>query len=468
MALVWFDGFNDGPNGIALRYAVSGSVAMAVNPLTGRAVALEDATTLTRSSSFADATCVIGFAFRSNVAPSAGTYTLVSVMEGAAAHVTLKYDAETRTLRLYRGTSTLIGTGTVVLPEPDEAYLSWRYIELKVTVGDAGSAEVRVDNTVDISLPSTDTRNGGTGQPDAVQLGSAGSSSQTFCYDDMYVLDGTGTKSSYLGKYTTISPVTITGDGSFVDWTPSADTNSACVDEADENADSDYVESDTRGNLDTYTTTTTIGTPTAIHAVKISSVAKSDGPPLDLRNALIQGGVEYLGDTHTVSSVYGTYSDTFEANPATLTNWTTFDVSTLLVGIEDGTGAFERYATSRPYPISPLDEMDVATAIVAGKLYELVWPLDEMDVAASITVGELRTLLHSYADWPAEELDVAASITVGELRVLLHSYADWPAEEMDVAASLVSGTLAVKFVPYTNWPAEEMDVAATIVSGVLT
>ena len=93
-----------------------------------------------------------------------------------------------------------------MLPEPDEAYLSWRYIELKVTVGDAGSAEVRVDNTVDISLPSTDTRNGGTGQPDAVQLGSAGSSSQTFCYDDMYVLDGTGTKSSYLGKYTTISP----------------------------------------------------------------------------------------------------------------------------------------------------------------------------------------------------------------------------------------------------------------------
>ena len=31
MALVWFDGFNDGPNGIALRYAVSGSVDMAVN-----------------------------------------------------------------------------------------------------------------------------------------------------------------------------------------------------------------------------------------------------------------------------------------------------------------------------------------------------------------------------------------------------------------------------------------------------
>ena len=83
----------------------------------------------------------------------------------------------------------------------------------------------------------------------------------------------------------------------------------------------------------------------------------------------------------------------------------------------------------------------MATAIVAGKLYELVWPLDEMDVAAHHR-GDLRTL-HSYADWPAEELDVAASITVGELRVLLHSYADWPAEEMDVAASLVS---------WARWP----------------
>lgn len=467
MALVWFDGFNDGPNGIALRYAVSGSVAMAVNPLTGRAVALEDATTLTRSSSFADATCVIGFAFRSNVAPSAGTYTLVSVMEGAAAHVTLKYDAETRTLRLYRGTSTLIGTGTVVLPEPDEAYLSWRYIELKVTVGDAGSAEVRVDNTVDISLPSTDTRNGGTGQPDAVQLGSAGSSSQTFCYDDMYVLDGTGTKSSYLGKYTTISPVTITGDGSFVDWTPSADTNSACVDEADENADSDYVESDTRGNLDTYTTTTTIGTPTAIHAVKISSVAKSDGPPLDLRNALIHGGVEYLGDTHTVSSVYATYSDTFEANPATLTNWTTFDVSTMLVGIEDGTGAFERYATSRPYPFTPLELMTLGVTLVDGEMrgQAFVEDASSASFAVSLVSGDLRDPTRAAS--VTDGADFGASLVSGLLKTALLS-ASAPPESAALTVALVTGELRVTLRSYTTAAPEKASLSIALVSGDLT
>lgn len=467
MALVWFDGFNDGPNGIALRYAVSGSVDMAVNPLTGRAVALEDATTLTRSSSFADATCVIGFAFRSNVAPSAGTYTLVSVMEGAAAHVTLKYDAETRTLRLYRGTSTLIGTGTVVLPEPDEAYLSWRYIELKVTVGDAGSAEVRVDNTVDISLPSTDTRNGGTGQPDAVQLGSAGSSSQTFCYDDMYVLDGTGTKSSYLGKYTTISPVTITGDGSFVDWTPSADTNSACVDEADENADSDYVESDTRGNLDTYTTTTTIGTPTAIHAVRITSVAKSDGPPLDLRNALIQGGVEYLGDTHTVSSVYATYSDTFEANPATLTNWTTFDVSTMLVGIEDGTGAFERYATSRPYPFTPLELMTLGVTLVDGEMrgQAFVEDASAASFAVSLVSGDLRNPI--LATSVTDGADFGASLVSGLLKTALLS-ASAPPESAALTVALVTGDLRVTLRSYTTAAPEKASLSIALVSGDLT
>ena len=462
MALVWFDGFNDGPNGIALRYTTVGTVAMAVNPLTGRAVALEDATTLTRSSSFADTTCVIGFAFRSNVAPSAGTYTLVSVMEGAAAHVTLKYDAATRTLRLYRGTSTLIGTGTIVLPEPDVAYLSWRYIELKVTVGDAGSAEVRVDNTVDISLPATDTKNGGTGQPDAVQLGSAGSSSQTFCYDDMYLLDGTGAKSNYLGRYTTISPATVAADGSFVDWTPSSGTNSSCVDEADENADTDYVESDTRGNLDVYTTYSALGTPTTIHAVSVTSVAKAD-TALDLRNIVMHSGVEQPGTAHTLTTSYASYSDIFETDPYTSATWTAYDIGQLQIGLEDGVGAFDRYVTSRPYPIAPLEEMDFGVSLSSGLMHG--WPLDDADMSVDLYSGSLATLSSTHAQ-PAESMDVGLDLTSGDITVLLITQSQ-PAEPMDVALDLTSGTLEVKAYIYTFYPAESADVSVDLTSGTL-
>lgn len=464
MAILWFDGFNDGPNSIALRYTLSGAVTMAVNPLTGRAAVLTDASTITREAAFSDTTCVIGFAFRADTAPTTGIFTLVRVMEGATTHVRLAYDAASQTLRLYRGDGTLLGSGSIALPDPDQSYLSWRYVELKVTVADSGSAEVRINDVADITLPSTDTRNGGTGQPDAIQLGSSGSSSQSFCYDDLYVLDGAGIKSTFLGQYTTISPTTVQSEGNYTQWSPSAGTNSTCVSEADENADTDYVESADRGSLDTYTTSTFLGTPTVIHAVSVTSVARSLTTPIEMCNVVLHGGVEAQGSTVTTTTSYAAYVATYEQDPYTLLDWTSYDISQLQIGVEDSPGDFERFVTSRPYPIDGLDEMSVGIGLVGGSIYS--WPLDEMAVGTDLSSGSLYVLSSTHSQ-PYEAMDMSLDLTSGDLTVLLITQAQ-PYEAVDTSVDLSSGTLEVKLINYTFYPAEAIDIGVTLTSGTLS
>ena len=77
-------------------------------------------------------------------------------------------------------------TGVIVLN-------TWHYVEVQVKLHDTtGSATVRVDGTSVITIPTVDTKNGGTKTVyDTVRL-SAGAAGNTNQYDDLYLTMGAG------------------------------------------------------------------------------------------------------------------------------------------------------------------------------------------------------------------------------------------------------------------------------------
>ena len=465
MAILWIDGFNDGTAGIALRYTTTGVTAMANNPLTGRAVALSGTEAISRAVPFGDSTVIVGVAFRADIVPSVGLFDVLAILEGATTHLVLRYDCATRTLRLYRGDGVLLGSGTAVLPAPADDYIAWRYVELKATIAEAGSAALRIADAADITF-SGDTRNGASGVPDAVTLGDAAGGGQAFAIDDFYVLDGTGAPADFLGQYTTISALSVQGAGTFSSWTPSAGAAWECVDELDPNGDSDYVESAVRGALDSYATGGFVGAPVRIHAVQINAVARADAAaPLELRSLVMQGGVETPGADHTVGASYASYSDIFERDPATGAAWTAYGIGALQLGIEDGAADFQRFVTSRPYPIAVPDAMSMSIAVVSGEMrsQRIFDSVEALDFGLSVVGGSLSSGLQSTATH--EALGVSVAVVSGELRQTLKTVTP-PAEEMAVTVAVVTGELRQTLRSYVGG-AESMDFTLSVVSGEL-
>lgn len=467
MAILWFDGFNDSPAAIALRYATAGVAAMAANPLTGRAVVLSGAETIARAVPFGDATAVLGVAFRADSAPASGVIALLTISEGATAHLVLGYDCASRTLRLSRGDGAALASGTTVLPAPAADYTAWRYIEIKATIADAGSAEVRVDGVVDMAL-SADTRNGATAAPDAIALGDATAIGQAFAYDDLYVLDGTASPASFLGRYTTVSPIAPAAAGAFSGWSPSAGENWSCVAEDDPNGDADYVESDTRGALDTYATTGFSGAPEHVYGVMVTSIARADAiDPQALRNLVLVAGVELAGASHAPGASYAAYSDYYDHDPATGAAWNAYGLGRMQLGIEDGTGAFERYVTSRPYPIAPLEPMTLGVTLVDGELrgQAFVEDASAASFAVSLVSGDLRNPIRAAS--VTDGAGLGASLVSGLLKTALLGVSA-PPESAAMTVSLVTGELRVTLRSYTTAAPEKASLSIALVSGDLT
>lgn len=126
-----------------------------------------------------------------------------------------------------------------------------------------------------------------------------------------------------------------------------------------------------------------------------------------------------------------------------------------------------RFITSRPYPLTPEDEMRVSADFLGGGF--LYWPTDHMTVGGDFMAGTIRIGLVSYEDWPSEEVSVAGDFLEGTLiaggdTVL---YEDWPPEEMDVAGDFVGGTIEVGLLTYEN-PPESISVGGDWLDGSLT
>lgn len=232
------------------------------------------------------------------------------------------------TLQAYRGNSLLATSGAVISED------TWYYLEMKVTVANSGSYEIRV-NGVNVLSGSADTRAGATNDyANRVEF-YIRINNNTFI-DDTYICDASGSDNNdFLGdsRVETLYP---TADGSSSDFTPSTGMdNYAMVDDESGGLDSDstYVESSTTNHRDTYTFTD-LTTINLIRGIQFTAIArKTDVTDYDLEPVLdttAQAAVT-VNDTN-----YAQFSQIYENNPDTAAAWLDSEINGSEFGYEVG------------------------------------------------------------------------------------------------------------------------------------
>lgn len=163
-------------------------------------------------------------------------------------------------------------------------YQAWNYIEFKATIDNAaGAVEVRVNGVQELSVSGIDTQNSGTAQVTQVRLASATTGSSTYMYfDDLVILDTTGTENNDLIGDVKVQALYPDGNGANSDFTGSDGNSVDNYQLVDENPPdtADYVQSGVAGHKDTYSFGD-IGasdTPRAVqvnlHALKTDAISR--------------------------------------------------------------------------------------------------------------------------------------------------------------------------------------------------
>ena len=204
----------------------------------------------------------------------------------------------------------------------------WNYVEMKFTIGSSGSIVVKVDGDVVLNLTGVNTQAYGSGGTDYIRFGTSweGNSWDTCLWDDMVIMDTTGsTFKDFLGdvKVEGFAP---TADGYYTDFTPLS-------------AGSHYVEIyDQRGPLgvtttyntasvvedkDSFTFTISGDLPTILAVAVRGAINNPDTGIASVRPFFRIDGVDYdADDLWDLGNSVLEQNAWFEENPATSSAWT--------------------------------------------------------------------------------------------------------------------------------------------------
>lgn len=278
-----------------------------------------------------NATLVCGIAYNL-ISGLPGTFSsnIIGFWEGANSGVNIRTNTS-GTIAAYRGT-TLLGTSTNSLGSGQ-----WYYIELKVFTNDStGTVEVKVNGSTWLNLTSQDTQPGSNAYHDAVRIGQTNATSR---FDDMYVLDGSGSANNdFLGnrKVVALDP---DGAGAATDWTPSAGSNYQNVDDGDEvDEDTTYNETSSDADDDLYTYDNLPGVTASVDGIQMTTETRVTAGSMDLSNLIRTGSTIYPGSADTITSTsYVTSTRVEEEDPDTAAAWTPSGVNGAQFGIRANT-----------------------------------------------------------------------------------------------------------------------------------
>jgi hypothetical protein len=276
-------------------------------------------------------TLITGFAFQASIAPAANVGVCWWI-DGSTTQLTLVVTTDLR-LAVYRGASggTLLGQTSANAI----ATGAYAYIEFKATFhGSAGTAEVRVNGTVVLTLAGVNTIMSGNASANALALGSdiTPPGAPSWYFDDLYVLDTTGSaNNTYLGD-ARIDALLPNADGTYTAFTPSSgSTHYTLVNESAPDTTS-YVASATVGAKDTYQMQD-LGTTNTIAAVQVSNAAVKDNTAArSISNLVRSGSTDYTGASTALTTTYAYYSTVLETDPATSAAWTQTGVNGMQAG----------------------------------------------------------------------------------------------------------------------------------------
>lgn len=334
MSLIFVDGFDDGLQSFKWT-SYNGSTT----GRSGSGMSLSTGNVFTSKFSFnspdESATIIYGAAYKvAGAQQSAIVYFKSDNI--ATYHLTIATNTA-KGIDVFRGQfGTLLGSSVsnVIVPG------GFQYIEVKATLSDTvGAVVVKVDGVTVVNLATQDTKNAGTKTVfDGLEF-NQNFASFAAVWDDMYVCNNAGSvNNDFLGDCS-VQTIYPDGNGNSSQWVGSdADSvnNYLLVDENGAPNTSDYVESGTATNIDTYTFGNVTGTPDSIIGV-VSRVhaAKSDAGAQLMRQTARIGGVNYPHGTDiSLSTSYTGYARFMETSPATSVAWTQSEIDGAEFGVE--------------------------------------------------------------------------------------------------------------------------------------
>lgn len=257
-------------------------------------------------------TLIAGFAY-SPVVIGVTPYTILDLLDTGTQHVTLVIDTAGRLVATRAGTT--LGTGTIIMSSG-----FYYYIEVKVTISDAAGVVVtRINEVVDLNLSSQDTRNGASASVNQFRFWQ-GDGSHVGIYDDLYICDTSGGSptNDFLGDVR-VEALFPNGNGNssqFVGSDSNSTDNYLLVDESTPNGDTDYVESLTVGNKDTYAFGNMTPTTGAVYGVQTLPYArKTDAGTRSIASVARLAGTEVDSTSHALPSSYQYQRDIYETKP---------------------------------------------------------------------------------------------------------------------------------------------------------
>lgn len=276
------------------------------------------------------ATWIVGFAFTPEGSTS-GDEPILIFLDGASVQTDIRLRTD-GTLRATRNGTTLATSSNAL------SAATTYYIETKVTISDAsGVVEVRVNgsSTGWINITSQDTKNTANAYANVIRLKTVTNAAR---FDDLYVCDGTGSANNdflgdvrvdcYLPSGNGNSSQLAGSDGNSTD-------NYALVDEASQNGDTDYVQSATASQKDTYAFADMSHTPSSIFGVQVNMVAKKDDSGTrTICSVTRSGGSDTDGATQALATSYVDYREILETDPNTAAAWTRTNLNSAEFGVK--------------------------------------------------------------------------------------------------------------------------------------
>lgn len=335
MALIFMDGFDHYPaSSIKSKWDVLGN-AVTIYPTDGRdgagMVYLTVSDSIRKDFTTASDTIIAGFAmYKTAPGHSEDTNDVFRIYNGSSTGISIVL-SNFGIVSVERG-GTLVASSSYV---PFQS--SWAYFEIKVVYHDTtGSVEVRVNGQTVINETGIDTMVN-TDSPSSVLFYGGGAYGNPIKVDDFYLCDGTGTKNNdFLGDshVTTLYPVS---DGTYSDFTPSTGTDHyALVDDPSHITDSEYVSSDTVGDIDTFDPTT-IALGEDVHGVQVSSFVKNlDAGELTVRPIIRSGATpaNNEGPDLEISQTLKSSIGIWDKEPTDDVNWTEAKINAAEFGLK--------------------------------------------------------------------------------------------------------------------------------------
>lgn len=225
-------------------------------------------------------------------------------------------------VHVYRGATAMSGTGAlgtllgssavgVIIPG------TWQHIECKVFVHDStGTVEVKIEGVTVLTITGADTCNGSTAT--ISNIGSEVKSGGTSLYiRDYFAWETTGPDNDDFIGVKRVYTCMPTADGSLTAWTRNTGSDDyAAIDEVPDTDTTDYVYSDTAGQVSTFTVADLPANVGGIVGVEVTAkMSKSDAGVATGKAGVVYLGLVDAGDEHVPGTSFAFYPTMFEADP---------------------------------------------------------------------------------------------------------------------------------------------------------